>query len=78
MPRFFFNIHDCIGCIDEEGMELPDRAAAMVEALRGARSLVAEQAMKGVINLGPWIEITDETGRPIGSLTYAEAVTVKA
>ncbi|HEY0044761.1 MAG TPA: Crp/Fnr family transcriptional regulator [Allosphingosinicella sp.] len=59
MPRFFFNIRNGSGFTqDEEGRELPGPAEARAEAIRGIRSLLAEEAEGGEIDLRGRIEVS--------------------
>lgn len=77
MPRFFFNVYDDIVALDDEGVTLPDVEAAKQEALRGARSLAAEQVLAGRLNLQHWIEASDETGAVVATVTFRDAVAVE-
>lgn len=60
MPRFYLHLHTEAEFPDEEGQELSDLAAAREEAVTGARSLIAEGAKDGLINLNDRIEIIEE------------------
>ncbi|CAA9545068.1 MAG: hypothetical protein AVDCRST_MAG23-2458 [uncultured Sphingosinicella sp.] len=77
MPRFFFNVYDDIIAEDEEGVELPNLDAARLQALRGARDLIAEQVRHGYIMLSHWIDVMDEHGAKVLTLTFGEAVDIK-
>ena len=57
-------------------MELRDRATALAEAVRGARSLAAEQVLQGRLNLGHRIVVADEAGADIATIAYRDAVAV--
>ena len=76
MPRFFFHVYDDVVAIDDEGMELPDAEAARDAAVAGARALAADQARKGHLDLSHRIEVKDESGSPVLTLTFDEAVRV--
>ena len=78
VPRYYFNMFDDRVTIDDEGLELPDIAAARAEALRGARSLIASQAAEGRICLNCRIEVEDENRRPVLTLPFTAAVEVDA
>jgi hypothetical protein len=68
MPRYYFNIHDDAGVIrDEEGMELPDLAAARTEAQEGARELLADALRAHKDVNGKRMEITDADGTVLES-----------
>jgi hypothetical protein len=69
MPKFHFNIRDDQGLIpDEEGMELPDLAAARTEASEGAREILADALRFHREVDGKRIEIADERGEVIETL----------
>lgn len=77
MPRYHFNIHNSVGFVpDEEGRELPDLDTAREEALKGARSLLAEEILQGTVDLKGRLEILDEAGRLLFTIPFAEAVAV--
>jgi hypothetical protein len=77
MPRFFFHLYDDVIAQDEEGLDLPDVAAAREQALFSARALVAEQALLGSIKLRHRIEVEDENGRPVLVLPFRAAVEIE-
>jgi hypothetical protein len=77
MPRFFFHLYDDFIVLDEEGSDLADVGAARCEAIRSARSIMAEQIIHGRLNLGHRIEVEDANGEPVLTLTFGEAVTVE-
>ncbi len=77
MPRYFFHIYDDLIAHDEEGVELPNVSAARLNALIGARSLIAEQVKRGYLVLSHWIDVVDEHGEPVMTVTFGDAVDVK-
>ena len=77
MPRYFFHIYDDVIAHDEEGTELPNAAAARLHALRGARSLIAEQVLHGYFVLSHWIDVVDDQGAPVMTIAFRDAVDVK-
>ena len=77
MSRYYFNLFDDVVTVDDEGLELPDIAAARREAIRSARSLMAEQVMRGRFCLACRIEVEDEDRRPVLVLPFADAVLVE-
>ena len=77
MPRYFFHVYDDIIAEDEEGSELPNLAAARLNALRGARDLIAEQVRRGYILLSHWIYVIDEQGEKVLTVTFRDAVDIK-
>jgi protocatechuate 3,4-dioxygenase beta subunit len=64
LPRFYFHLrdHDQHLIPDEDGTELPDRAAAMAEAADSARDLAANAIREGRKVLLR-IEVMDEAGQ---------------
>jgi hypothetical protein len=75
MARFFFNLASERGLIgDDEGLDLPDIAAARQAALEAARDLAAQAVRHG--NDGPWkaIVVCDETGKLVLELPLEEAL----
>ena len=77
MPRYFFNVYDDIIAHDDEGLELPNEAAARLQALVGARELMAEQVKHGYLVRAHWIDIVDDQGVVLFSQTFGEAVDIK-
>lgn len=75
MQQYFFHVRDhCGEAADDEGMELPDLAAAHNVALQGARSLICADVMKGKLDLAGRITVANATGAPLMVLSFAEAV----
>ena len=77
MPRYFFHVYDDVIAHDEEGAELPNLAAARLNALKGARDLISDQVRRGYIVLSHWIDVVDEQGEKVLTLTFGEAVDIK-
>jgi hypothetical protein len=76
VPRFHFNIcHAWAGTIDrdDEGMVLPDVAAAESEALESATELVIEKIKTGQ-RIDSRFEVTDAEGNLVFVLPFREAV----
>lgn len=78
MPRFYFHVHDDLNVQDEEGMELPDLAAARVGAIHFARSLMCDELMNGRIVLHHRIEIADEQQQVIDTIYFRDVVRIEA
>jgi hypothetical protein len=76
MPRFYFHVFNDVVAMDEEGIELPDLAAAREQAMDGARELVCEAINKGHLNLDHRIEVTDEAGETLTIVSYRDAFTM--
>jgi hypothetical protein len=77
VPRYFFHVYDDIIAQDEEGLELPDLAAARLNALIGARDLITEQVRHGYIVLSHWIDVVDEQGEKVLVVTFRDAVDIR-
>jgi hypothetical protein len=79
VPRFFFHVRERRGTTpDTEGMDLPDRDAALDVALAGARSILCEEVMGGRLSLDGAIDVTDADGNKVMTLSFAEAVALPA
>lgn len=77
MPRYFFNVENGFGFVeDEEGRELPDLEAARAEALKGVRSILAEDVSKGRLDLDGRLDVKDEAGRVVLTISFAEAISL--
>jgi hypothetical protein len=78
MPKFHLHLINAIGVVpDEEGQEFDDLSAAREEAILGIRSLIAEDASTGVVDLGGRIEIADRDQRVVMIVPFADAVEVR-
>lgn len=75
MTHYHFNVHNGGGPVpDEEGRELSGPEVARMEALKGARSIIADEVMQGRLDLSGRIEVTDADGRLLFIVRYSEAV----
>jgi hypothetical protein len=59
---------------DEEGIERANVEAAIIEAVRSVRSLVAGDVQRGELHLDQSIEISDDQGRHLTTINFAEAI----
>jgi hypothetical protein len=78
MPIFY--LHVCNGNgfnEDREGIEFPDAAAARDEAIRGLRSIAADDMLRGEMDLSSFVEIEDEQHQPVETVHFADAVNVR-
>lgn len=73
MPRFFFHLSDDLFVEDEEGMLLPDVRAAYEVGVQNARLMAAEEVIAGKLHLNHKVEIADEEGRIVCTVTFKEA-----
>jgi hypothetical protein len=77
MPRFYLHVCDGVGFAqDEEGLELPDRAAAREAAIQGLRDIMASEVKGGGINLASFVEKEDERRRLIETVSFTDAVSL--
>ena len=77
MPIYYLDLNNSIGLIrDEEGRDLPDEEAARSEALRGARALIAEDALRGRIDLSGSIDVLGSDRRLLFTIRFADAVDI--
>lgn len=75
MPRFFFHIRDGDELIeDPDGTVLPDLEAARLEAIEGARAVLAAKVLAGKVIDGQKFEITDESGNVLELMPFKSAL----
>jgi hypothetical protein len=75
MPRFYFHVCNGNGFVqDEEGQDLADLEAARRAAIRDARSIMASDVQRGVLDLSSFIEIEDSGHQLVHTLCFGEAV----
>jgi hypothetical protein len=78
MPHFFFHLYDgTLTAPDEEGLELSGLDAARKEAIRGARSIISDDVLKGCVDLSGRIEIAGEDGRILLTLPFRDTFEIK-
>jgi hypothetical protein len=74
MPLFFLNIHNGFGVAqDDEGVDLPDLAAAREKAVEGIRSILSEEIKAGTIDLGGHVEVADADGNVLAAVHFEDA-----
>ncbi len=72
MGRFYFHLRAGDGLIrDDEGVDLPDTAAARHEAILAARELLAEAIKDGKPTVPDAFVIMDEGGRTVDIVPLA-------
>jgi hypothetical protein len=78
MPLYFLHVFNRTGCSrDDEGLELPDVAAARVAAVEGIRSILRDEVAHGMIDFEGRVEIVDDAGTLVATVSYAEAVDLR-
>lgn len=77
MARFYFHIYNGHGeTRDDEGVET-DQAGAQGMAVESIRSIVAEEARDGLIDLTGRIEVADQRGDVVFTTGFPEAFTLR-
>ncbi len=75
MALYYFNFYNDVDTIAEEGVELPNLAAAEDEARRGAATMIAEHIMKGHrIDLENRIEVEDGNREIVFVLRFSDLI----
>ena len=78
MPHYFFDLHNDMDVMDDEGVKLPDLGAAKAHALREARTMIqASVAEAGRIDLRHHIDIRDESGAVVHVMRFEDAVRIQ-
>ena len=76
MPNYRFHVINDIDAPDDEGMELPNLAAAHLKAIDFARDLAAAAVRQGRLDLKHHIDVEDEAGKVLLKVTFAEAIEI--
>ncbi len=75
MPRFYFNVFNRISTVDDEGADLPDLAAARLEARKGAAGLIAEHIVAGIkINPLHRIDVENDARQIVYRLLFDDLI----
>lgn len=74
MPRFFFDIYNDRALRDEEGSELADREAAVVEGFETARELLSQGAAEGKDRFSWFMRIRDGAGNTVRDLDFRDVL----
>jgi hypothetical protein len=77
MPRYYFHVRNDVNAEDEEGLELPDLAAARETAVEAARDMCCADIKQGWLNLDSRVDVTDEQGETLLSVTFGQAFEVR-
>ncbi|MES2045536.1 MAG: hypothetical protein V4475_16815 [Pseudomonadota bacterium] len=75
MTHYYFHLHNGDRIEDEEGQEFPDDDAACAEAVRGARSIMADAVWHGRLPLDESIEIVAH-GEVVAVVAFRDVVTL--
>ena len=77
MNRYFFNLRECGQVVvDEEGVDRHDLAAARVEALAAARSIMCAEVAEGRLCLSCSIEVFDASGTKVLTIPFRDALAI--
>lgn len=78
MPRFFFDVSNGQGFTpDDEGVDLQDQAAALHMATDSIRSIISEEARKGVLDLDGYVEVRNGNAESLARIAFPDAFTVR-
>lgn len=78
MPRYFFDVSNGQGFTpDEEGVDLQDQAAALHMATDSIRSIISEEARKGVIDLDGYVDVRDGSEGALARVDFPDAFTLR-
>jgi hypothetical protein len=79
MPRFFFHLHNDDDIMDEEGLELPDVAAAEAQGRKFAVYMAAASVAEHERLYGNHrIDVADQAGEIVNSVLFREVVDIKS
>jgi hypothetical protein len=77
LPLYYFHLrdgHDVL--LDPEGRELDGTDAILTQALRDARSIISDDALRGRIMLNQRIDVEDALRNVVLSLEFADAIEI--
>jgi hypothetical protein len=77
VPRYYFHLFNEETVMDEQGMELPDPAAAREQAIDDARDMICRSVREGRLNLDHRMEVTDESGGIVVTVRFRDAFTIE-
>ena len=77
MPRYRFHVLNDIDAPDGEGQELTSLAAAHLQAIDYARELASASVRQGRLDLTHRIDIEDDVGKVLSTVTFGEAVHIR-
>jgi hypothetical protein len=77
MPLYFIDVLDDAGLTaDNEGIERANADAAIAEAVKGVRSLLASQIEKGWLNLNGLAILSDVNRQVLQTIRYGDVVDI--
>ncbi len=77
MPHYFFDLHNDVVSLDEEGREFGDLEAAKAHALDEAREMIQASVLeKGRIDLRHHIDVRDDSSAIVHVVHFDDAVSI--
>ena len=76
MPTYRFHVLNDIDAPDEEGVELDNLALAHLKAIDAARDIASAAVRQGRLNLKHRIDVEDDSGTVLMTVTFADAIEV--
>lgn len=76
MPVYRFHVFNDIDAPPEESEDLPNLASAHLKAIDYARDLAAHAVRQGRLNLTHRIEVEDNEGTSLLTVTFADAIDI--
>jgi hypothetical protein len=77
MPHYHLHLHNAhVDASDEQGHELENLTAAREMALHGIRDFLAHEVMQGRLDLRGQVDVANDSGHILASVTFVEAVAV--
>ena len=77
MSKNYFHLYDESDVFDLEGAEMADDDAAVAHGTAAVREIIADDVLRtGRIDLRHRVEITDEDGRPVRTVTFGDVLTI--
>jgi hypothetical protein len=76
VPRFYFDLHNDVDALDQEGKQLDGIESARKIALAEAREMIEASVTEGRIDLNHFIQVRDESGNIVHRLQFGEAITI--
>jgi hypothetical protein len=77
VPRYYFHLHNEEIVLDEQGMDMPNLAAARAQAVDDARDMICRSVREGHLNLDHRMEVTDEAGTVVVTVRFRDAFTIE-
>ena len=78
MSRYYFNLHNHVEHMDEEGTEMPNLQAAEAHATDCARDEMAHDVREGDACLSDRIDVNDAAGEQVLSVRFGDVVNIRA